>query len=96
MGCRQTGSDPEAGFWEIGRTPSTWMINAVTGEVELEFGGWIGRASKLTDAATSPRGCKTPRAQRFFDQPLLRSVKRKNSDCLATGAARLLSAIIWD
>jgi hypothetical protein len=28
------------------------------------------------------------------DQPLLRSVKRKNRDCFATGAARLLSATI--
>ena len=41
-------------------------------------------------------GRKRPLAQRFFDQPLLRSVKRKNSDCFATGAASSLSTTIWE
>jgi hypothetical protein len=37
------------------------------------------------DAVTAPR---------LFDQPLLRSVKRKKRDCFATGAANSFSAAI--
>ena len=43
------------------------------------------------------RGVKPRRwLQRFVDQPRLRSVKRKKSDCCATGAASWFSVAIWE
>ena len=39
---------------------------------------------------------KVSKLELKLSQPLLRSVKRKNSDCFATGAANWLSAAIWD
>ncbi len=56
----------------------------------------IGLARALSKLGFRSRTQAMARIRLLFDQPLLRSVKRKNSDCFATGSASWLSAAIWD
>ena len=52
MDCRQTGSYPETGSWEVGRQQAkvTWEDDAVTGEGRFSSRNWsVGRKVHVPD-----------------------------------------------